>query len=163
MVTFFRLTCSALLWGKGGTCQISLASVGSACSVSATLGFPCSRCVCFPSLHCSGFRLLCQELSDVDPGLSALPRSKLFRFRYSGTPQRCRLGWALLCPFVPFPGQSSSGDQVFGERGRCDLSPPLSLLFFFLRVQPVHFLRRMLTIQNRKKSWLAMKPACSLV
>ena len=26
--------------------------------------------------------------------------------------------------FVPFPGPSSSGDEVFGERDCCDLSPP---------------------------------------
>ena len=65
--------------------------------------------------------------------------------------------------FVPFPGPSSSGDQVFGEHGRCDLSPPLSLLLGFLGVQLAHVLRRMLTIQNLKKSWLATKPACSLV
>ena len=26
--------------------------------------------------------------------------------------------------FVPFPGLSSSGDEVFGERGCCNLSPP---------------------------------------
>ena len=26
--------------------------------------------------------------------------------------------------FVPFPGLSSSGDEVFGERGCCDLWPP---------------------------------------
>ena len=65
--------------------------------------------------------------------------------------------------FVPFPDPSSSGDQVFGEHGRCDLSPPLSLLLGFLGVQPAHLLRRMLTIQNPKKSWLAMKAACGLV
>ena len=29
-----------------------------------------------PSLHCSGSRLLCGELSEVGPGLHALPRSK---------------------------------------------------------------------------------------
>ena len=34
------------------------------------------------------------ELSKVGPGLHALPRSKLFRFRFSGTPHRCRLSWA---------------------------------------------------------------------
>ena len=28
--------------------------------------------------------------------------------------------------FVPFPGPSSSGDEVFGERDCCDLSPPRS-------------------------------------
>ena len=38
-------------------------------------------------------------------------------------------------------------------------SPPLG----FLGVQPVHLLRRMLTIQNPKKSLLAKKPAYSFV
>ena len=64
--------------------------------------------------------------------------------------------------FVPFPDQSSSGDQVFGVHGRYDLLPPLSLPLGFLGVQPSH-LRYMLTVQNPKKSWLATKPACSLV
>ena len=54
--------------------------------------------------------------------------------------------------FVPFPGPSSSGDEVFGERGCCDLSPPPSLLLSFLSVPLVHFLRQMLTFQNHKKS-----------
>ena len=67
-----------------------------------------------------------------------------------------------LC-FVPFPGLSSSGDVVFGECGRCNLSPPLPLPLGFLGVQLVHLLRQMLTVQNPKKSWLAKKPACSLV
>ena len=49
--------------------------------------------------------------------------------------------------FVPFPGPSSSG-EVFGERGRCDLLSPLSLLLRFLGVQPVHLLRQILTVQN---------------
>ena len=65
--------------------------------------------------------------------------------------------------FVPFPGPSSSGHQVFGEHGHCDLSPPPSLPLSFLGVQPAHILRQMLTVQNPKKSWLAMKPACSWV
>ena len=39
------------------------------------------------------------ELSKVGPGLHVLPRSKLLRFRFLGTPQRHRLGWAcVLCP-----------------------------------------------------------------
>ena len=53
--------------------QISLASVGSARSVSATLGLPRSWRVCFPHLHCSGSRLLYREraLSCMHfPGLS---------------------------------------------------------------------------------------------
>ena len=60
---------------------------------------PRSRRVCFPRLYCSGSSLLCRELSEVGPGLYALPRSKPLRFRFSSTPQRRRLGWAcLLCP-----------------------------------------------------------------
>ena len=73
--------------------QISLAC---ARGVSATLGL---TSVCFPCLHCLGSRLLCRELSEAGPGLYALPRSKLLRFRNSGSPQRRRLGWAcVLCP-----------------------------------------------------------------
>ena len=86
---FFRLTCTVVL----------LVCVGSARSVSATLGLPRSQHVCFPCLHCLGSRLLCRELSEAGPGLHAFPRSKPLRFRYSGTPQRRRLGWAcILCP-----------------------------------------------------------------
>ena len=33
------------------------------------------------------------ELSKVGPGLHVLPRSKLLRFRFLGTPQRHRLLW----------------------------------------------------------------------
>ena len=54
--------------------------------------------------------------------------------------------------FVPFPGPSSSGDEVFGERGRCDLLPSPSLPLSFLGVQLAHLLRQMLTVQNPKKS-----------
>ena len=121
---------------------------------------PCSQCVFFPCLHCLGSTLLCRELCEAGPGLYALPRSKLLRFRYSGTPEvQSQLGLS----FVPFPGLSSLGDQMFGECGRCDLSPPPFLPLGFLGVQLAHLLRRMLTIQNPKKSWLAKKPAYSLV
>ena len=98
---------------------------------------PRSQRVCFPNLHCSGSRLLCQELSEVGPGFSGLPRSKPFRFRFLGTPQRHRLGWAC---FVPFPGLSSSGDQVLGKYGHCDSPLPPSLLLSFLGVQLVRLL-----------------------
>ena len=54
--------------------------------------------------------------------------------------------------FVPFPALSSSGDEVFGEHGHCNLSPLPSLLLGFLGVQPVHLLRRMMIVQNPKKS-----------
>ena len=39
------------------------------------------------------------ELSKAGPGLRVLPRSKPFRFRFLGIPQRHRLGWeCVLCP-----------------------------------------------------------------
>ena len=60
---------------------------------------PCSRCVCPPCPRCSGSRLLHREPSEAGPGLHAPPRAKLLRLRHSGSPQRCRLGWAcVLCP-----------------------------------------------------------------
>ena len=60
---------------------------------------PHSRHVCFPCLHCLGSRLLCWELSEAGPGLYVLRRSKPLKFRYSGSPQRHRLGWfCVLCP-----------------------------------------------------------------
>ena len=75
--------------GREGHCrQMSLACVGSTRSVPATLGLTHSR-------------RMCSELH-------ALPRPKLLRFRFSGTPQRRRLGWAcVLC----LPRPSSSGSQ----------------------------------------------------
>ena len=65
--------------------------------------------------------------------------------------------------FCALPRLSSSGDPVFGECGHCDLSPPLSLPLGFPGIQPARLLRRMSTIQNPEKSWLATKPTCSLV
>ena len=60
---------------------------------------PRSWRVCFHGLHFSGSRSLCQELSEAGPGLCAPSRSMPLRFRFSNTPQSCRLGWAyVLCP-----------------------------------------------------------------
>ena len=116
--------------------------------------------MCFLCLHCLGSRLLCRELSEAGPGLYALPRSKPLRFRYSGAPERCRLVLAcVLC----LPRSKQLRYQVLGKQGCCNLSPLLPLPLGFLDVQPAYLLRRMLTIQNPKKSWLAKKPACSLV
>ena len=108
--------------------------------------------------HRSGSRLLRWEPSEAGPGLHAPPRSKPLRLRHSGSPQRRRLGWAcVLCP------SQVRAARVFGERGRCDSSPLPSPLLSFLGVQPAPLLRRMMTVQNPEKSWLAKKPACSLV
>ena len=83
--------------GKEEHCkQISLACVGSAHSVSARLGLPpLTACM----LSQSTLIRLQVALRGTGPGLCALPRSKPVRFRFLGTPQRCRLSWAcILCP-----------------------------------------------------------------
>ena len=86
---FFRLTCSVVLWGGRNTANKYHWPVWGVCAVSRPHWVcPCSWRVCFPSLQCSGSRLLCQELSEVGPGLHARPRSKPLRFRFSGTSQR---------------------------------------------------------------------------
>ena len=94
---------------------------------------PGSRHVCFPSLHCSDSRLLCQELSDAGPGLRALPRSKPLRFRFSGAPQRRRLGWA--CVLHPSQAQTAQVTRclahVFAPSWRLRLTPsPVSAAWF---------------------------------
>ena len=97
--SLFRLTCSAVLWGVRKTANKYQWRVWGVLTVSQPHWvYLCSWRVCFPVLHCSGSRLLCWEVSEAGPGLHALPRSKSLRFRFLGTPQRCRLGWAcILC------------------------------------------------------------------
>ena len=96
----FRLTCSVVLWEGRNTANKYHWHVWGVLLVSLPHWVClCSRRVCFPSLYCSGSKLLCRELSEAGPGLHALSRSKLLRFRFLGTPQRRRLGWAcVLCP-----------------------------------------------------------------
>ena len=91
---YFRLACSVVLWGGRNTANKYHWRVFTV--IQPHWVCPRPRRVCFPSLHCSDSRLLCWELSDVGPGLHALPRSKTLRFRFSGTPQRHRLGWACI-------------------------------------------------------------------
>ena len=89
-----------MLWGGGNTANKYHWRVWGVLTVIQLHWIcPRSRRVCFPSLHCLGSSLLCQELSDAGPGLHAVPRSKPLRFRFLGTPQRCRLGWA--CVLYP--------------------------------------------------------------
>ena len=60
--------------GRKGRCKrISLARVGGARRVWVTPGLPRSQRVCFPGLHCSGFGLLCRELSEAALGCVHFP------------------------------------------------------------------------------------------
>ena len=78
--------------------QISLACVGSAHSVWATLGLPLLTVCVFSQSTLLRLHVALQELSKAGPALRALPRSKPLSFRFLGTPQRHRLGWAcILC------------------------------------------------------------------
>ena len=100
MVVTFLASLVQSCCGEGGTLQTNITGMCGECSAMFQVHWIClhSRRVCFHGLHFSGSRLLCQELSEASPGLRALPRSKLLRFRFLGTPQRCRLGWAcVLC------------------------------------------------------------------
>ena len=118
---------------------------------------PRSRRVCFPCRHCLGSRLLCQELSETSPVLYALPRSKLLRFRYLGSPQRGRLSWACgLCSSQVRAAQVTRC-LVSMVTATYRLPPPCHSVFW-----------GMLTFQAdvdhpESQEVLAMKPACSLV
>ena len=136
--------------GREGLCQ----QITLVCARSdlATLGLPpltaCAFCL---STNCLGSRLLYWELSEAGPGLCALPRSKPLRFRYSGSPQRRRLGWTcVVCPSQVRAAQMTR--CLASDRDPCNLLPPASLPLGFLGVQLAHLLRQMLTIQNPKKS-----------
>ena len=129
-------------------------------------------CACaFPVYTSQAVGCSSRELSEAGPGLCVLPRSKLLRFRFSGTPQRRRLGWAcILCPSQVWAAQATrclvTADSPGGE---CILSPPQSQPIGFLGVSWRTYLRcamflfwgvdlwlwpsrQMSTIQNPKKS-----------
>ena len=76
---------------EGGALQTNVTGVcGEHSQCSGHTGFaPAHGCVLSPS---TPFRLLA-ALQGVGPELLALPRPKPLRFRFSGPPQRRRLGW----------------------------------------------------------------------
>ena len=141
MVTFLG-SLVQLCCGVGGTRQTNIIGMCGECSQCLSYtGFAPSMCA-FPVYTAQAPGCSAGELSKAGTGLHALLRSKPLRFRFLGTPQKqTRLG---LC-FVPFPGLSTSGDQMLGEHtlpgGQCILSPPQSQLHGFLGAQPEHHLR----------------------
>ena len=119
---FLRLTCSVALWGGTEGCckQITLACARSA---SATLGLPPVHGACSLSAH-TAQALGCSAGNHPWPALGCL---------YFPGPSRSGSGTRVVLRgidsrlglhFVPFPDPSSSGDEVFGARDCCDLSPP---------------------------------------
>ena len=99
--------------GEGGTLQTNMAGMcraGSAHSVWTTQSFLklCGRVISGSTL----LRLQGTEgvLSKMGPSFSALPRSKLLRCRFLGTPQRRRLG----CMCILFPSQVPAAQVTRG-------------------------------------------------
>ena len=87
--------------GERGTLQTNITGVCGECSqcFSRTGFAPAHGACAFPVYTSQALGCSAGELSEVGPGLHALPRSKPLRFRFSGTPQRHRLSWAcILCP-----------------------------------------------------------------
>ena len=78
--------------GEGGALQTNATGLcGEHSQGSGHTGFaPAHGCV----LSWSTLLRLQAALQGVGPELCALPRSKPLRFRFPGTPQRRRLGWA---------------------------------------------------------------------
>ena len=110
----FRLTCSVVLWGGRNTTNKYHWHVWECSQCMDHTGFAPTQGVCaFPvytaqAPGCSAG----DQPPNVGPAFRALPRSKLPGFSFSSTPQTHRQ-WSMC--FVPFPGPSSSGDQVLGE------------------------------------------------
>ena len=164
----FRLTCSVVLWGGRNTANNYHRRV---LAVSGHTGFAPTDGVCaFPVYTAQAPGCSAGELSKAGPGLRAHPRSKPLRFRFSGTPQRCRLGWAcVLCPSQVRAAQvtrylasalSSGTVRLIASPvpaawfpGCTAVTLPQVCLFWAadLWLQPS---RRMSTVQNPRKSWL---------
>ena len=154
--------------------KISLACVGSTCSVLATLGMPLlTACVLSQSTlfrlqvalqgNCLKWALGCMHF----PGLSHSGSG-------SGTPQRHRQCWAgVLCPSQVQAAQVTRClASALSPGWQCILSHPLSQLLSFLDVQRECHLRcvmcllwgadlwlrpswQMSTVQDPRKTWLA--------
>ena len=107
------------------------------------LGHPCfapAYGVCaFPVYTAQAPGCSAGVLSKAGPGLRALPRSKPLRFRFSGAPQRHKLGWAcVLCRSQVRAAQVTRCLAHALSPMWCVLSPPLSQPLGFLGVQREH-------------------------
>ena len=96
----FRLTCSVVLWGGRNIANKNITGVCGEClQCMDHTEFAPTRSMCaFQVYSAQAPRCSAREWSKVGPGLCALPRTMPLRFRFSGTPQRHKLGWAcVLC------------------------------------------------------------------
>ena len=87
--------------GRGEQLQINVTGVCGECSqcIDCTGFAPTLGACAFPVYTAQAPGCAEGELSKAGPGLHAILRSKLLKFRFLGTPQRRRLSWAcVLCP-----------------------------------------------------------------
>ena len=130
---------------EGGTLQRNITVVcGEASQCFGNTGSsPTHRVCAFPVYTAQAPGCSAGELCKVGPGLCALPRSKPFWFRFSGTPLKCALGWAcVLCPSQVRAAQETRClASALSPVMRCILSPPLSQLLSFLGAQQERCLR----------------------
>ena len=144
--------------------QTSLACVGSAHSVSATLGLPPLKAIVLSQTTLLRLQV---ALQGAGPGLHELPRSKPFRF--SGTPQRHRLVWACIwcCSQVRAAQATRCMVSTLSSSVGCLITSPVpatwvsgcghlqcAMCLFWgadLWLRPS---QRMSTMQNLRKYWL---------
>ena len=96
--------------GEGGILQTNITGVcGERSQCMDPLGLPQLMVACAFQVYaaqdpgCSA-----GILSKTGPAFHALPRSKMLRFRFLGTPQCHRLSWAcILCPFQVWAAQAT--------------------------------------------------------
>ena len=138
MVTYLG---SLVQWccGEGETLQTNITGMCGECSQClGHTGFAPHHSVCaFMAFTSQALGCSARELSEVTPGLGALPRSKPLRFRFLGTPQGHRLSWA--CVLCPSQVQAAQVTRCLASTlspvMRCNLAPPLSQLLSFLGAQ----------------------------
>ena len=100
MVTYLGSLVQSCCW-EGEILQTNTTGMCEECSqcLGHTGLAPAHGMCAFPVYTAQAPGCSAGELSKAGPGLRALPRSKLLRFRFLGTPQRRRLVWAcVLCP-----------------------------------------------------------------
>ena len=155
----FRLTCSIVMWGGRNTankyywCVWGVLAVFQPNWICPTHSVYTFMVYTSQALGCSA-----GELSELGPGLRAVPRSKLLRFRFLGTLQRCRLGWAcVLCPSQVRAAQVtrclvSTVTPRWESPSYCP--PPQFQLLGFLGVQQACLLRCAVCLFWRANLWL---------
>ena len=104
---------SLVQWGRNAANKYHWCAWGVLAVSESHWVCPCSQYVCFPRLHCSGYRLLCRGTvwgGPWDACTSQIYAAQVQVLGYSTKVQ----AWLGPC-FVPFPGPRSSGDQMLGE------------------------------------------------